>query len=452
MAKTEKIFRDPLYNYVAIRGEENEWLLDLIDTVEVQRLRRIHQLGVSHFTYPGADHTRFSHALGVLHLMQQAWQRIEALSEDDESIRHAYRSLLAAAVLHDVGHGPFSHLFEPVLKTYRERWSHEYWSHEHWSCEVIRSADTEVHQELLDKGVDVEQVASLIEKDNEKPPPWQKTLLSSQLDVDRLDYLQRDSYFTGSGYGHYDWYRILNSFSLHEKDDFTVLVWPEKAVYAIEEYIFSRFYMYNNVYQHKTTRGFEKLLQAACGRAKQIHEGSRDARFVDEIAEFLDAETPTVKQYLALEDATLVYQLQLWSKHPDRALSDLAGRFLARKGFAAIEDPVSETGFDDARAKWETTLRKVVAQGGFEPEEFYVLHDELEFTMYDPYIPEKEEEVQDPYNAIFIKPEGSKPLVEVSRLLERLASVAGARSEQHRYYVPKECRDKARQIAESQRW
>src|SRR6185295_12263625 len=105
-------------------------------------------------------------------------------------------------------------------------------------------------------------VAGLIDKDNHDYPCWQKNLLSSQLDVDRLDYLRRDSLFTGAGYGHFDYYRLLNTFEFVEEDDERGIVWPEKSMLAIEEYIFARYYMYQNVYLHKTTRGFEKLIEA----------------------------------------------------------------------------------------------------------------------------------------------------------------------------------------------
>lgn len=436
MADTDKIFRDPLYNYIAVDKGRDKWLLDLIDTPEVQRLRRIRQLGVSDITYPGADHNRLCHTLGVLHLMQQAWHRVKML-EEGPAVERARHVLLAAAVLHDVGHGPFSHLFEPSLGT----------EHEDWSCEVLRSADTEVRQKLDEHDIPADQVAALIQKSNRERPPWQKTLLSSELDVDRLDYLRRDSYFTGSGYGHFDWYRILNSFTLQTNDDgFKVLVWPASAMYAIEEYIFARFYMYNNVYQHKTTRGFEKLVHAAWRCAKDIKASGGDAYLVNEVAEFLNATPATVRQYLALEDATLLYQMHVWQRHPNSTLRDLARRFLERDRLRAIDDPVTQTGFADAREAWERELKQVVSAKGFNPD-YYALRDDLRLTIYDPYTPEKDEEEQDPYNAIFIQPaRGGRPR-EISTLLPRLAPVTGARSQQYRYYVPEECRDDARTIA-----
>lgn len=441
MPNTDKIFRDPLFNYVAVDRGRDEWLLDLIDTPEVQRLRRIHQLGVSHFTYPGADHTRLSHTLGVLHLMQHAWRRVEAI-EQGPGVERARHLLLAAAVLHDVGHGPFSHLFEPALGI----------DHEDWSCKIISCPNTSIYQKLTEHDIPVDQVTALIEKDNRQRPPWQKTLLASELDVDRLDYLRRDSYFTGSGYGHFDWYRILNSFTLHTTDEgFKILVWPDATIYPIEEYVFSRFYMYNNVYQHKTTRGFEKLVLSAWKRAGHLLSQHNDAYLVHEIAEFLTAEQPTSRQYLAMEDATLVYQMQVWTRHPDRILSDLARRFLSRDRLAAIEDPVSQTAFSDARDAWERELCAKVLPCGFDPD-YYVLRDDLKLTIYNPYMPEKEEEEQDPYNAIFVQSDPHKKPREISTVLDRLASVTGAREKRYRYYVPRECREAARTLADSKKW
>ena len=134
-AKPAKIFRDPLYNYISIDREHDAWLLKLLDTPEVQRLRRIHQLGVSYFTYPGADHNRLAHTLGVVHLMHQALRHLERIHNKQE-IDQARAALLAAALLHDVGHGPFSHLFEPCLGI----------DHEIWSKKIVMDPATEVHR------------------------------------------------------------------------------------------------------------------------------------------------------------------------------------------------------------------------------------------------------------------------------------------------------------------
>lgn len=444
MASTDKIFRDPLYNYVRIEQPKHEYLVKLLDCPEVQRLRRIRQLGVSHFTYPGADHSRLSHCLGVLHLTQEAWNRIDAQGPHGAEIDEARRPLLAAALLHDVGHGPFSHLFEPCLGI----------NHEEWSCRIIEE-DTQVNKKLKKHRVSPEEVAALIRK-GKSTALWEKSLLSSQLDVDRLDFLRRDSLFTGAGYGHFDWYRILHTFVLKRTPDgLPRFVWPDKAKYAIEEYIFARFYMYCNVYQHKTTRGFEKLVHAAWDRAKQLREEGKNPWFIKQVDDFLGADHPSVQQYLALDDAAILYQLQVWSGHPDKVLSDLTGRFLNRKGFKVIDAPEPTDLFADDWTPWETALRELVGKKGFSPPEFYVLRDEPKLTIYQtiyqPYRPEAKEE-QDPFNAILIQQSDDEEPTEISTVLKRLKHVIEEPHEQVRYYVPKEAREDAKQLRGSWEW
>jgi HD superfamily phosphohydrolase len=435
-----KIFRDPLYNYISIDREKDGWLLQLLDCPEVQRLRRIHQLGVSYFTYPGADHSRLSHSLGVLHLCQEALRHLEMLTQDAQTDA-ARQPLLAAALIHDVSHGPFSHLFEPCLDI----------KHEAWSCAIIRCPESRVHRVLRDIDSHLpERVAALVEKNNFGPALWQKNLLASQLDVGRLDYLRRDSLFTGAGYGHFDWYRILHTFALHggmDKD--RALVWTEKAKYAIEEYIFARFYMYENVYMHKTTRGFEKLLQAMWAHAKQLRQEGTAVNLMPAIDEFWAAPAPSVHQFLALEEYTVLSQIQAWTQHKDPALSDLARRFLNRQGLAAIEAPRRAGTIIDNVAEWEAELRQLVARRGYVPAERYALRDDLETRIYYAYFPEKEGDEQGPVNAILLKPEDTGQPTEISSLLPRLQAVTNKPAMQVRYYVPKEIREEAAQLRRS---
>lgn len=434
-----KIFRDPLYNYISIDRERDGWLLQLLDCPEVQRLRRIHQLGVSYLTYPGADHSRLSHSLGVLHLCQEALRHLETLTQDAQADA-ARHPVLAAALIHDIGHGPFSHLFEPCLDI----------KHEAWSCAIIRSSESNVHRILRDIDSALpERVAALVEKNNFTPAMWQKNLLASQLDVDRLDYLRRDSLFTGSGYGHFDWYRILHTFALHgPMDKNRDLVWTEKAKYAIEEYIFARFYMYENVYLHKTTRGFEKLLQAMWNHAKHLRQNGTPVNLVKSIDDFWGATTPSVPQYLALEEHTVLSQIEGWTLHSDPALNDLARRFLNRQGFAAI-DAQTGGGLADNMKDWESELQKLVAQRGYNPAERYALRDDLETRIYEAYFPEKEEDEQGPINAIRLRPDDATEPTEISLLLPRLQAVTNKPAVQVRYYVPKEIRGEALRLRHS---
>lgn len=439
---SEKIFRDPLYNYISIDREKDGWLLELLDCCEVQRLRRIHQLGVSHFTYPGADHSRLSHTLGVVHLMQIAWDHI-ARSHfiTDPQVERARHILLAAALLHDVGHGPFSHVFEPCLGI----------NHEEWSCQIIESPESEVNAILRRYDIPPEDVTSLIRENDYRRPAWQKSLLSSQLDVDRLDYLRRDSLFTGSGYGHFDWYRLLHTFTVHgPADGYRDLVWSEKAKYSIEEYVFSRFYMYENVYFHRTTRGFEKMLQAMWARAKALKEDGTAVALVKPIGDFWNAANPTPRQYLALEEFTVLMQMQNWCSHADRVLSDLASRFLNRKHFVAIDAPSRPGAVPLGLADWEEQLQKLVVSNGFEPAKSYMLRDDLADKLYNvktrrdgPYVPEPESLLQVPRNAIRIVPEVGAEPVEITELLHRLSAVTREPTSRVRYYVPEELRNAA---------
>lgn len=435
-----KILRDPLYNYISIDTDRDRWLVELLDCPEVQRLRRIHQLGVSDLTYPGASHTRLAHTLGVLHLMQQVHEHMVNRVCDDEAIKVCRPRLLAAAVLHDVGHAPFSHLFEPCLGV----------DHEAWSVKIVRNENGDVHR-VLTKYFDntlPDAVAQLIEKDNYELPQWQNSLLSSQLDVDRLDYLRRDSLFSGSGYGHFDWYRLLNTLEFYDEGDGQRdIVWPEKAKFAIEEYIFARYYMYQSVYLHKTTRGFEKLLEAMWNWAKRLREDGTDVALVPALKIFWEAgDKATVEQYLAIEEFTVLQQIQQWTEHEDKALSDLARRFLDRDRFAMIEAPDSADDLTESHEEWEQALRKKVADAGYAPAEAYCLRDQLKGKYNQPYFPEKESDEQSAKNAIRIKVHGKQQPVEISELLPRLRPITQESRDRYRYYVPPDVRDAATRL------
>lgn len=434
-----KIIRDPLYNYIAIDRDRDDWLLELLDCPEVQRLRRIHQLGVSDTTYPGASHTRFSHTLGVLHLMQQVCQRIEQVS-GDEAVESNRERLLAAALLHDVGHGPFSHLFEPCLGI----------DHEEWSVKIIQNEAGEIHSILREHFGDSfpDEVAQLIEKDGAELPQWQRFLLSSQLDVDRMDYLRRDSLFTGGGYGHFDWYRLVNTLEFYDgTDGQRDIVWPEKAKFAIEEYIFARYYMYQNVYLHKTTRGFERMLEALWKRARQLRDDGSEVNLVPAIADFWSASEPSVEQYLRIEEFTVLQQIQQWQEHDDQALSDLARRFLHRDKFAMIEPPRFESVLDDGMSEWEQALRDLVQKNGYDDPDMYCLRDTLKGKYHQPYFPEKESDEQSAQNAIRVSTEPDGTPIEISKLLPRLEPITIESHDRYRYYVPKDVRPAAQKLA-----
>lgn len=440
---SSKIIRDPLYNYISIDKKRDGWLIDLLDCPEVQRLRRIHQLGVSNITYPGADHSRLVHSLGVLHLMQLLFHQLESC-DPGEDIRGARQPLLAAALLHDVGHGPYSHLLEPCLGV----------DHEDWSVKIILDESTRINGVLQrqDKYLP-KRVADLIETDNTRPQPWQRAMLSSQLDVDRIDYLRRDSLFTGSGYGHFDWFRLISTAKIHEdeKSGKKDLVWPEKTAMAIEEYIFARYYMYQNVYLHKTTRGFEKLLEAMWRHARDIFENDPSRiSLVPEIEAILsgDSGSVSVDQYLRVEESSVLSQIQIWAdQQKDATLNDLASRFLNRNGFAAVSPPLDRE-LEPDYSEWEEQAKNILKQNGFDDVKSYLLKDSLKGKYRQPYFPEKESDDQSARNAIRVIPDGESRPVEITELrgFERLKAVTNRALDRHKYYVPKEVRDKISKI------
>ena len=432
---SDKVFRDPLYNYIAFDRQRDGWLIDLVNCPEVQRLRRIHQLGVSNFTYPGADHTRFAHSLGVTHLMKLVLEHVERAS-GAEKIKNARQALLATGLLHDVGHGPYSHLFEPCLGI----------NHEQWSIAVIRDEGSQVHQVLKAQNAYLpNHVADLIDSDNTTHPAWQRALMSSQLDVDRLDYLRRDSLFTGAGYGHFDWHRLLTTVGFHDGD--TDLVWPAKSALAIEEYIFARYYMYQNVYLHKTTRGFEQLLQAMWKRADRLRREGVDINANPVLERFWKTEKPepgklAVSDYLNIEEFTVLEQIQRWTSHADKSLADCARRFLNRDGFAMVEPPPPG---NPLRAgdfgEWEPELHKLLKRKGYEEPEMYCLADRVNGKYRQPYREEKEPANQSAVNTIRVMVDG-KPMA-IGQYLPRLNAVIAPPEDRVLYYVPKEFRSEA---------
>lgn len=427
---SDKVFRDPLYNYIGIDRKKDAWLLRLLDTPEMQRLRRIHQLGVSNFTYPGAEHNRLAHSLGVVHLMRAVLDHLER-EDPDQEVKSARQPLLAAALLHDVGHGPFSHLFEPCLGL----------DHEEWSVAIVRDEATYVNSILKKHSqYSPSHTADLIEKGNHKHPDWQKSLLSSELDVDRLDYIRRDSLFTGAGYGHFDWHRILTTFRLEGEDK--TPVWPRKSAMAIEEYVYARFYMYQNVYLHKTTRGFEAILKAMWRRADLLRRQGDDVKPVPALQRLWAVEKPSpatfaIKDYLAIEEFTVLSQMQLWSEHEDPILSDLSRRFLCRGGFAMVEPPPPPPTLQPDFSSWESAVKERLREHGYDDSEWYCLKDEIKPKYRMPYRPEKEPDQQTATNTIFVMDESGTP-VEISTIMSRLRPISEVQVVRPRYFVPRD--------------
>src|SRR5918993_1250994 len=283
---TERIYRDPVHNIIHLRtdSDEGELMMRLIDAGEFQRLRRIKQLGLGLYTYQGAEHSRFTHSLGALHLMTRVLDRLGETYSIDPDDRIAAR---AAALLHDVGHGSFSHVMEKVLNFH----------HEHWTVQVILDQHSEIAELLRSHSSDLPlKVASIIEGTFQ--PSALAQLVSSQLDVDRMDYLLRDSLMTGAKYGIYDLEWIINALSIDEEGDRIYVA--ARGLYAVEEYLQARYYMFRQVYFHRTLRSAEAVLRSILRRALNLLDSGESVWYAADTAfeKVLRKQSLTVSEHM----------------------------------------------------------------------------------------------------------------------------------------------------------
>lgn len=309
--KTEKVFRDPVYGYVHVF---DKLIWDLIQTKEVQRLRRIKQLGGTYMVFHTAEHSRFSHSLGVYEMARKI---IRALMYCGTVLEEEERLLvLSAALLHDLGHGPFSHSFESVFNVRHELFT-----------ERIIMEDTEVNQvlESYQKGF-ATKVRDVINKTYENPLVI--NIISSQLDADRLDYLLRDAYFTGAPYGEIDVERILRTMRVVNNK----IVYKVSGMHAIEDYLMSRYQMYWQVYLHSTGRSFDLVIQNMLRRVRElVLSGYQFRHPIGALADLFLEKDLSVETYLKFDDATISHYASLFVEEEDEILSDFADRFIHRR-------------------------------------------------------------------------------------------------------------------------
>ncbi|MGD1947632.1 MAG: HD domain-containing protein [Croceivirga sp.] len=311
MAQTNKLktFNDPIYGFI---GTPNEFLYKLIAHPFVQRLRRISQMGLSYLVYPGAHHTRFHHALGSMHLMQRAihilrYKGAEITIEEE-------KGLLAAILLHDIGHGPFSHALEHVLIPDK--------SHEHLSLVFMQFLNEQFDGQL--------EVAMQIFR-GEHPKMFLNQLVSSQLDMDRLDYLKRDSFYTGVTEVNISSERLSAMLNVHDNE----LVVEEKGLYSVEKFLMARRFMYWQVYLHKTGLVAELLLIKLMKRAKKLLEDGVSIGGSKNLLSFLTKgpnsfETNHLIAFAGLDDIDIMASMKAWQQHDDFVLSNLSQRLLNR--------------------------------------------------------------------------------------------------------------------------
>ncbi|MCH1604620.1 MAG: HD domain-containing protein, partial [Synechococcus sp. MOX_bin13] len=312
---SQRTYHDPLHRGIGLdrQAPAEGMVMDLVDTAPFQRLRRIRQLGPAYLTFHSAESSRFTHSLGVFHLARRAFERMLPLAPELET----YRGLLyGAALLHDIGHGPLSHTGEEMFGLH----------HEAWSARVIRH-HPEIHECLENHASGTaETVANLLEH-GRSPHPLIKHLVSSQLDCDRLDYLLRDSYSTGTRYGQLDLDRILGALTLAPDGDMAI---HPKGLMAVEHYLVVRNLMYRSVYNHRLNVVCNWLLEKLILTARQL---GPDQVWADEVmATWLwQPDQIRLEDFLANDDQRTGYHLQRWQAEAPAALAELSGRFLDRR-------------------------------------------------------------------------------------------------------------------------
>lgn len=332
-----KAFRDPVHNIIYFDKVKDKLLLELIDTEEFQRLRHIQQLGVSSFTYPGATHTRFAHSLGVAYLMNRFIDKIVSLKNTeikDDLIKLEENRLLAlaAALLHDIGHGPFSHAIEDVTGI----------DHEDVSVAII-TGDTAINRILENyKEGFSKEVSKVILRTH--PLTVIVRLLSSQLDVDRIDYLLRDSQMTGAGYGEFDLEWLINVLRIEKyQGELEIGLDLEKGLSIAEDFVMARFYMYKHVYFHKATRSVEVMIKKILERVQQLLTEKKISVSEDLKLVMSKPKTPlspkVVQSFLRLTDHTLWHYISEWQLHSDNELKHLCTSLLKRELYKSMEDP-----------------------------------------------------------------------------------------------------------------
>ncbi|QLG47066.1 HD domain-containing protein [Costertonia aggregata] len=306
-----KIFNDPIYGFIGI---PSPLIFDLIADSFFQRLRRISQMGLSYLVYPGAHHTRFHHALGSMHLMGQSLQVLKhkgiTITDEEET------GALAAILLHDIGHGPFSHAMEHSIV--------ENVNHEAISLLFIEALNDKFNGSLT------------IAKDiftGHYPKKFLNQLVSSQLDMDRLDYLKRDSFYTGVAEGNINSERLITM--LNVVDD--QLVVEEKGIYSVEKFLMARRFMYWQVYLHKTGLVAEQLLIRILKRAKDLIKNGQNIQCSESLLFFMKTKIPqqdfdlsVLEKFASLDDIDVLSAIKLWQHHTDLVLSKLCQMILNR--------------------------------------------------------------------------------------------------------------------------
>jgi uncharacterized protein len=406
--REEKVFKDPVHEYVYV---QDQTIWDLINTKEFQRLRRIRQLGTTYLTFHGAEHSRFSHSLGVYEITRRIISQFERNGYPDWPACERLVSL-CAALLHDVGHGPFSHSLEEIFDT----------DHEEWTCNILLG-DTDINKVLRQVSHDFpEKVAAVIQK--KYPKPIVVSLISSQMDADRMDYLLRDAYYTGVNYGTFDLERILRVLRPYQGK----IVVKESGMHAVEHYLMSRYQMYWQIYFHPVTRSSEIILRQIFRRAHELNQhGYQFGWMADPIQKLLN-NTLSLQDYLKLDESLAQTAFAEWSEESDELLSDLCRRFQNRRLYKyVIIEP------DEALL---AEVADALLSVGLNPD----YHMEIDYPFdlpYDVYKPDQNNGEKKEKAPILLL-DTDDGISEISMKSDIVRSITGLRQGQYHLYFPEE--------------
>ena len=354
-----KVLKDPVHSYIHINYEV---VWNCLDSKEFQRLRRIRQLGGDFQVYPTAEHSRFSHSLGVYEIVRRMVTEIKSLSV--ELSEYDKICVMLAGLLHDVGHGPFSHAFEHVTEH----------SHEDYTAKIILG-ETELNQVLTEVSPRLpEDIVSIIEHNH--PNDILNQIISGQLDADRMDYLLRDSYFSATSYGQFDLERILRTMRVRKIDENKkALVVKYTGIHSVEDYIMARYQMYWQVYYHPVARSYEAVFIQLFNRLKDIFKDNKEY-FSDMkvLIPFLEKNVVSVEEYFKLDENSLLYCCSLIQDKDDEIAADLARRLQNRRLFEYVD--YSEENL--------AQIKNMLKEQNLD-EKYYLRVENVEASVYSPY-------------------------------------------------------------------
>ena len=421
----ETVIRDPIHGFISL--SHFDFIEPLTETPYFQRLRRLTQLGVSVYVYPSATHNRLNHTLGAMELFTRLFDHLFKDSLNDNEVQNLKRLGVAATLLHDFGHGPFSHASEKAFE----------FKHIDFSKKII--AETEIKDILQKGGVDHNDVNAVLSDTATDKKVIISQLVSSELDVDRLDYLSRDSYFTGAGFGNIDLQRIIRTMTIFngsgQLENHAVTQF--KGKYSLEAYVLARHLMYQGVYFHKATRCVEKLIEATLSRAGELAQENKLA-LPDELAFLKSGTKMTLEQHQNLDDHVVFSILVRWTKNDDPVLRDLSGRILNRDLLKAIE--VQGKDFASLFDKGPE-IKKLLSDNGLNGAYYFLLDDPKE-QPYKPYKPIRVDEAgETEMTNIFVLKDGTPEEIS-DRSVSEVVNALTKYEYSFRVYVPEKYRER----------